>query len=122
MQQVQFLQFVFAVVEFQASVPVEWWMIIFIIIMDVIISIENFWCEFKTSPPHPQRLILLMFKDDVVGKEPELGVMDVVVVNLNTGYFHLCRDGDVFSVVRVSSGLDDVVVLGDERSLAFMSV
>ena len=30
--------------------------------------------------------------------------------------------GDVFSVVGGSSGRDDVVVVGDEMSLAFMSV
>ena len=33
-------------------------------------------------------VFVFMFKGNVVGKEPEFGVADVVVVDLNTGYFH----------------------------------
>lgn len=34
-------------------------------------------------------VFVLMFESDVVGEEPELGVADVVVVDLDTGYFHV---------------------------------
>ena len=38
-------------------------------------------------------VFVFMFKGDVVGKEPELGVADVVVVDPDAGYFHQGGDG-----------------------------
>jgi len=33
-------------------------------------------------------VLVFMFKSDVVGKEPEFGAADVVIVDLDTGYFY----------------------------------